>query len=112
MSVPKNFKTGILNALIEEQSAEAGSFVLEKTYLNHEIEIQVRLEELKTLQEQNKTLSQNNDERKKYAKCIFALTIVWAALIFVILFMVGKKKLGISDNVVITLISSTPGPCS
>ncbi|MBK7884094.1 MAG: hypothetical protein IPJ81_10070 [Chitinophagaceae bacterium] len=93
MPVP-NFNTAVLNSVIEDQSPETGSFVQEKTYLNHEIEIQVRLEELKTLQEHNKTLSQNNNERKKYAKCIFALTIVWAALIFYHTFYGRKKKPG------------------
>ena len=104
---PRKLKTDSIISSIDRQEPLPESYVQEERFLNHELERQIRLEELKTLQEKNRTLAQNNEERKRYAKYIFGLTSVWAILIFVILFCVGFKKIYISDTVVITLITST-----
>lgn len=104
---PRKLKTDSIISSIDRQAPLPESYVQEERFLNHELERQIRLEELKTLQEKNRTLAQNNEERKRYAEYIFGLTSVWAILIFVILFCVGFKKIYISDTVVITLITST-----
>ena len=104
---PRKLKTDSIISSIDRQEPLPESYVQEERFVNQELERQIRLEELKTLQEKNRTLAQNNEERKRYAKYIFGLTSVWAILIFVILFCVGFKKIYISDTVVITLITST-----
>ena len=104
---PRKLKTDSIISSIDGQGIVPESYVQEEQFLNREVERQIRLEELKTLQEQNRTLAQNNEERKTYAKYIFGLTSVWALLIFVILFLVGVKRIYISDTVIVTLITST-----
>ena len=104
---PRKLKTDSIISSIDRQEPLPESYVQEERFVNQELERQIRLEELKTLQEKNRTLAQNNEERKRYAKYIFGLTSVWAILIFVILFCVGFKKIYISDTVVVTLITST-----
>ena len=100
-------KRDVLRSSIERQTTAPESFVQEEKYLNDEVGVQIRLEELNTIKEYNKALSQNNDERKKYAHKIFVLTILWSILIFIILFLIGWKLLYLSDKVIITLITST-----
>lgn len=79
----------------------------EENYLDKTVSEQIELEKLKTLKEYNKTLAQNNNERKKYGGWIFLLTCVWAFLIFVIMFLQGFKIMFLSEKVLITLITST-----
>ena len=81
--------------------------VAEEKFLDKNVSKEIQLEELKTLQEYNRTLKQNNDERKKYAGWIFLLTCFWAFLIFIIIFMQGLGHMTLSDQVMITLITST-----
>lgn len=83
------------------------TLIEEETYLDRELERQIRMETLVSLKEANKTRAQNNVERKKYAGWIFLLTCVWASLIFVLIFFVGFSMMTISDSIIVTLISST-----
>lgn len=83
------------------------ALIEEETYLDRQLERQIRMETLVSLREGNKTRAQNNVERKKYAGFIFLLTCIWACLIFVLIFFVGFSVMKISDSIIITLISST-----
>lgn len=51
--------------------------------------------------------SQNMEERKRYAEGIFGFTCVWCLLLSVILIGTGTEDLRFSDQVLITLITST-----
>ena len=101
----KNVKAAI--AQTPQDTDTSAVTISEENYLDRQVEREVRLEELRTLQEFNKALAQNNAERKIYAKLIFVITCVWTAAIFVIIFLVGFRKMTISDTIVVTLISST-----
>ncbi|PUZ27552.1 hypothetical protein GA0116948_103165 [Chitinophaga costaii] len=75
-------------------------FTEEKDFTYDQINTGIRLEYLRTLR-------QNNGERKKYARLIFLFTCLWAAMIFVILFLTGFKKVILSDTVLVALITTT-----
>lgn len=107
MTVPKKIRTENLASSIEEQPAASRSYIQEEQFTDEATERRIRIEELNTIKEYNRTLSQNNDERKKYAHKIFTLTMIWSALIFVILFLTGWKIIQLSDTAIITLITST-----
>ena len=107
MAVPKKLKTESLRSSIEQQTIDPKSYVQEEMYLDREVETKIRIEELNTIIEYNKTLAQNTSERKKYAHKIFLLTVWWSVLIFFILFLKGWYYLDLSDKVIITLITST-----
>ncbi|SFW13309.1 hypothetical protein [Chitinophaga sancti] len=85
----------------------SSTLIEEETYLDRQLERQIRMETLVSLKEGNKTRAQNNVERKKYAGWIFVLTCIWAFLIFVLIFCVGLSFMTISDSIIVTLISST-----
>jgi hypothetical protein len=51
--------------------------------------------------------SQNMEERKRYAECIYGFTCVWCIFLAIILIGKGTDDLNISDEVLITLITST-----
>lgn len=89
--------------LLNAESSNSESSATESRFLD--VERDIKLEYLKTLR-------QNNQERKKYAMYIFILTCIWAFLIFLILFFEGFGAnapfcFSISDNVLITLITTT-----
>lgn len=107
MTVPKKIRTENLASSIEEQPSASRSYIQEEQFTDEATERRIRIEELNTIKEYNRTLSQNNDERKKYAHKIFTLTMIWSALIFVILFLTGWKIIQLSDTAIITLITST-----
>jgi hypothetical protein len=107
MIVPKKIRTENLASSIEEQPAASRSYIQEEQFTDEATERRIRIEELNTIKEYNRTLSQNNDERKKYAHKIFTLTMIWSAFIFVILFLTGWKIIQLSDTTIITLITST-----
>lgn len=107
MATSGKFKTRNLASSIEEELSASRSYVQEEQLMDEETERRIRIEELNTIKEYNRTLSQNNDERKKYAHKIFVLTITWSVLIFVILFLTGWSALHLSDTTIITLITST-----
>ncbi len=75
-------------------------FTEEKDFTSNQISTGIRLEYLRTLR-------QNNGERKKYARLIFLFTCLWAAMIFVILFLAGFKEVTLSDTVLVALITTT-----
>lgn len=91
-----------LQSSIRQERQTNTEVPLEENYLD-----EIQLEHLKTLKEGNATLAQNNKERKKYAGWIFKLTCIWGCLIFVIVFLHGFRRMFLSDNVLITLITST-----
>ena len=107
MAVSKKFRSDNLTSSIEAQLTVPQSYIQEESFLDKEVERQIRIEELNTIKEYNKSLSQNNGERKKYAHKIFLLTGIWSIMIFFMLFLMGFKKLDLSDKVIIALISST-----
>ena len=112
MAIQKNHKGEITSDDIKSVLADESSNPNEETreeeeYYNKDIVKDIKLEELKTLKQHNAILEQNKEERKKYAKHIFILTCIWAALIFVVIFFVGFSLINLSDKVLITLISST-----
>ena len=82
MPVAKKFKTESIISSIDDQPDAPQSYIQEETFLDKEVERQIRIEELNTIKEYNKSLSQNNDERKSYANKIFWLTIIWSVKIF------------------------------
>lgn len=107
MPTAKKLKTESLRSSVEERPIGPGTYVQEEIYLDKEVERKIRIEELNTIIENNKTLAQNTAERKKYAHKIFLLTVYWSLLIFFILFLKGWRSLDLSDKIIITLISST-----
>lgn len=97
-----------LSASIEKQSdIPLDSVKDESDFVDAELNRAIKQEQLKKLINENASFSQNMGERKIYARDIFRLTIVWSALIFLILFLCGWHGLFLSDKVIITLISST-----
>lgn len=107
MSVTRKLNPEELTSSIEEQPTASRSYVQEEAFVDGATERKIRIEELNTIKEYNRTLAQNNDERKKYAHKIFVLTIMWSVLIFVIIFLTGWKAFRLSDTILITLITST-----
>lgn len=91
---------GTAAALNIEAKADVKAFIGEGVYTDTQISLDIRLENLKTLQ-------QNNAERKRYAGRIFLFTCIWAVLIFVVIFLAGFKVIALSDTVEVTLISTT-----
>jgi hypothetical protein len=51
--------------------------------------------------------SQNMEERKRYAEGIFGFTCVWCLFLAIVLIGIGTEDLRLSDQVLITLITST-----
>lgn len=107
MDSPSQIDTKGLQTDLEGQPSTSNLLEEEGNDLDKNVERQIQLERLKTIKEYNRTLSQNNEERKKYAGSIFKLTCTWAFLIFVIIFLQGFKIMFLSDKVLITLITST-----
>lgn len=102
MSLPNSIPPAQVQQLLNEESANADTSVNERRFLDDRVERDIKLEYLRTLR-------QNNTERKKYAMYIYVLTCVWAALIFVILFLEGFGRTGfkLSDSLLITLVTTT-----
>lgn len=100
-------KTREVESDIAQQSEDPTILNQEGQDLEDDISRQIQLEKLTRRKEFNKTLAQNNEERKKYAKYTFTLTCVWAVLIFVIIFFVGFNIISIPDSVLIALITTT-----
>lgn len=93
--------------LKETSSASSEVTASEDAFLDRQQERELKTEHIKVWRQYNKSLEQNNTERKKYAHWIFILTVAWAALIFILLFFQGFGVTKLTDKVVITLITST-----
>jgi len=104
-----------IKAVIASSSTATASIKEEESYVEKDLDRELKIEDVKTRQEYNQLLKQNREERKKYAKNIFNLTCVWTSLIFLILILNGTKSIkgvkylefDLSDQVLITLITST-----
>ena len=55
----------------------------------------------------NDIKEQDKDERKTYAERSFSLVSLWLLLIMVIMIAIGLDKMHFSDNVIITLLTTT-----
>jgi len=98
----------IITKSIEDESDVPSDAVKDETlFVDAEQERAIRNEYLIRLKRENESLAQDMIERKRYAHKIFVLTIIWSALIFLILFLCGWHGLFLSDKVIITLITST-----
>ncbi|PUZ29126.1 hypothetical protein DCC81_06585 [Chitinophaga parva] len=89
----------VLRKAAEKQS-NTNVFGQEEAFTLDQISTGIRLEYLRTLR-------QNNGQRKIYARLIFVFTCLWAAVIFVMLFLAGFKRLELSDTVLVALITTT-----
>lgn len=114
MAINLRVNKGSLQTRLTHTSQVASPSIKEEdNYLDDEVNIELRLEDLRTRKEYNDLLAQNRHERKKYARYIFLLTCIWATLIFLIVIAVGfgsdrrPFSFHISDTVLVTLISTT-----
>ncbi|RXK83194.1 hypothetical protein [Filimonas effusa] len=101
-----------LQSLVNEAPDAPQPILQEKDYLNREASFKLELARVESAVEYNKTLVQNNKERKKYAFLIFTFTCIWTFFIFIILFCqgFGDNKpfcFNLSDSIMITLITTT-----
>lgn len=103
MPIRSAIRPAQVQQLLNAESSKSETSATESHFLDVERDIKV---------EYLRTLRQNNQERKKYAMYIFILTSIWAFCIFLILFFQGFGDnspfcFNISDNVLITLITTT-----
>lgn len=100
---------------IQQEPSDPSTLVEEEKFVVKKLHDAKDLEDLKTRREYNKLLKQNRKERKRYAKHIFIFTCCWGILIFVTLIANALNSINghkyfefqLSDNVLITLITST-----
>jgi len=92
---------------INNLPAAAEANLQEAQYLDTKLQNQIKLELLKTKRQFNKTLKQNNRQRKTYAGHIFKFTCFWAVLMFGIIVLQAFGVSRLADQVLITLITST-----
>lgn len=52
-------------------------------------------------------LTNDNEGRKHFSECIFTMMIIWMFLVLMIVINVSMKKIYLSDNVIITLLTTT-----
>lgn len=96
--------------LPDVEAAEAEQiFILkeEKSFLNDKKEDFFREEDLREKRLHNDNLKQDLALRKSYAIRVFVLTCAWSAAIFTVLILNGLEYITLSENVLITLITST-----
>jgi hypothetical protein len=104
-----------IRALISSESTSSIALQEETSYVDKDLDRELKIEDIRTRKEFTQLLKQNREERKKYAHHIFILTCIWATLIFTILIANGIKSINskkffefeLSDKVLITLITST-----
>lgn len=110
MTPPSNLLSQIKDAISSDDTSDSSALRKEESYVDKELDRDLKREDIKTRKEYNSLLEQNRIERKKYARHIFIFTCIWATLIFAIVIGSGfGKQLGfaLSDKVLITLITST-----
>jgi hypothetical protein len=80
----------------------------------------LQLEYLKTLRANNRTLKQNNKQRKIFSAQIFVFSCVWVLIILLILLLQGfggywwgnrRYAFGLSEPVLVTMITTTTINC-
>lgn len=107
MPEENDFIQHIASSVREASTAATPLVEEEENHVDRELDRELKTEKINTWRQYNETLKQNGIERKKYAKYIFSLTCIWAGLIFILIFMQGFGWMGLSDKVIIVLISST-----
>jgi len=98
---PKN----VSNLISEKNISDVGYDYKKQNLINDEVEFLIK-------QQFANSLEQNRNERVKYAKFTFWLTVGWIFIVMGFIFCSGfrykgEKILEISDNVLITLITTT-----
>jgi len=110
MAPSSDLLSNIKDAVTSDENPDYTALNAEQSYVDKELDRDLKREDIKTRKEHNNLLEQNRVERKKYARHIFIFTCIWATLIFLIVIASGLKKYSgfeLSDKVLITLITST-----